>query len=67
MQAKAATPLSTAAAAQLALCVRIVPVVLFLSSRAASLSPDRQGPSCQIESRLSKERGWSVAFVTFRY
>jgi len=36
VQAKAATPLSTAAAAQLAFCVRIVPVVLFLFSHPVS-------------------------------
>ncbi|VXB33669.1 hypothetical protein ARTHRO8AJ_20026 [Arthrobacter sp. 8AJ] len=55
MQAKAATPLSTAAAAQLALCVRIVPVVLFLFSRPVSQKPDQQGPSCQRMRVLSKQ------------
>ena len=74
-QAKAATPLSMAAMAGPAVCVRIVPGVLsrklgLICSNWDALAGARQPavPSCQKPRAVSKEQGdWqSVSFVTRR-
>jgi len=67
VQAKAATPLSTAAAVQVTFCVRIVPVVLFLFSIPVSMPPVRHRTSCQFSCFLSKDCCRYVVFVTFGY
>jgi len=67
MQARAAAPLSTAAAGQVTFCVRIVPVVLFLFSIPVVLPPVRHRTSCQFSCLLSKHLRDHVPFVTFRY
>jgi hypothetical protein len=66
VQAKAATPLSTAAAASTAFCMRIVPVVLFLFSVSGGFAAGPARPSCQIMPVLSKDRSRDVPFVTDR-